>query len=321
MRRTPALVSSAVLVTLVATALVGCSASSDGCQPAIAPGDASVLVSATGAVGGSTVPTVSVPTPLTTTEPERSVLVKGDGAVASDGMTVDFDAVLFDGATGSQITETFSSDGSLFGTAGGNGALYTALQCARVGDRLSITTPLRDSGLGGLDQYTDDQLAQTVVMVVDIVGVYLGKADGANQLPQDGMPTVVTAVDGTPGLAAGLVSPPAESRSSVIKAGGGAEVAEGDAVVMHVSRWTWASATGDVNQTFTSWGLSPRLQLVSTDAPDVTDDSGATALSSDLVDVLVGSTVGSQLLVVSVPDEGDAQVYVIDVLGIVSDEE
>ena len=28
---------------------------------------------------------------------------------------------------------------------------------------------------------------------------YLGKADGFNQLPKDGMPTVVTAVDGTPG--------------------------------------------------------------------------------------------------------------------------
>ena len=38
------------------------------------------------------------------------------------------------------------------------------------------------------------------MVVIDVTAAYLGKADGFNQLPKDGMPTVVTAVDGTPGI-------------------------------------------------------------------------------------------------------------------------
>ena len=39
-----------------------------------------------------------------------------------------------------------------------------------------------------------------LVFVIDVIAVYLGKADGINQLPQDGMPTVVTAPTARPGI-------------------------------------------------------------------------------------------------------------------------
>ena len=113
MRRIPALVSTAALATVLAASLVGCSTGPstdvDSCTPLYASGDASELVKATGEVGEQ--PKIDFPTPIVSTTPERTVLVEGDGIVETTGMTVDFDAVILDAATGEQLLAT-KFDGS-----------------------------------------------------------------------------------------------------------------------------------------------------------------------------------------------------------------
>ncbi|MFT4029804.1 MAG: hypothetical protein QM675_08005 [Protaetiibacter sp.] len=315
MRRSSALVSSLAVVAVLAATLAGCAAASDdasACTPALSPGSASELVTATGDAG--TQPTVSIPAPLVSTTSQRSVLSTGTGIVAQDGMTVDIDAVLLDGSDGTLLDATAYDTSNFFTEAGADGAMYEALVCAQPGTRIAVTSQLGDSGLN-VTSTDESDLKRTVVIVIDVIAVYLGKADGVNQLPLDGMPTVVTAPDGTPGITVLDGEPPAETRVATIKAGGGARVADGDDVVLHTARWSW---TADGLTTGTStWDTVPYLQSLADDASDGTSSTGET-LPDAVRTALVGARVGSQLLVVvPVADtDGTADVLVIDVLGI-----
>jgi len=331
-RRFSALVSTAALATVLAATLVGCSTGPstdvDSCTPLFAPGDASELVTATGAVGSE--PKVEFPAPLVSKSPERSVLEEGEGIVATTGMTVDFDASIFNATTGDKLLATkFDGSQGVRYRAGASssaegeepGSLADALVCAQAGQRIAVTSTVLESGLdfSSVGLADDD----TVVFVVDVQAVYLAKADGANQLPKDGMPTVVTAPDGTPGITVPDGDPPADTRSSVIKAGSGEAIADGDKAVLNLSIWVWPTDGGDVTQPYTSWGKTPITQ------PIANDPTGQQGVSKGVYDALLGAKVGSQVLVVVAPEDsyadgawpsgttaGDTLVYVIDVLGI-----
>ena len=311
MRRTPALVSSVATVAVLSAVLVGCSASPDdasACTPLIAAGDTSELVTATGEPG--TRPTVDVPAPLVAKSPERSVLEAGTGLVAQEGMTVDYDAVLLDGETGAPLQQT-SFDGVAHLTrAGGEGAMAQAFVCAQPGERIAVTTTLADSGLSSGTAGEAD-LARTLVLVLEVHGVYLGQANGLNQVPPDGLPVVVTAPDGTVGITipSGIAIPAAD-RTADIKLGSGTKLAEGDAAVVQVGTWTWPADGTAARQKSSTWDSNPELLTVT--------GEGQQALPGAILEALVGTPIGSQVLIVAAPtsEGGDATVYVIDVLGI-----
>ncbi|HTN58042.1 MAG TPA: hypothetical protein VL043_07230 [Protaetiibacter sp.] len=311
MRRTSALVSSVATVAMLSAVLAGCAASPDdasACTPLIASGDTSELVSATGAVGSK--PTVDVPAPLVVDDAQRSVLVAGSGLVAQKGMTVDYDAVLLDAQTGDVVQAT-SFDGTAHPTrADERGAMYEAMVCAQPGSRIAVTASLGDSGLAGPNA-TEKDLERPLVIVLDVHGVYLGQANGINQLPADGMPVVVTAPDGTVGITipSGIDIPDA-ARTSTIKLGSGPKLAEGDAVVVQLASWTWPADGSGPDQQSSTWDTNPQVITLTAE--------GEQALSQALLDDLVGLPVGSQLLAVRPPsgDSSDATVVVIDVLGI-----
>lgn len=330
-RRIPALVSSAAFATVLAASLVACSGPStdvDACTPLFDSGDASSLVKATGDVGSA--PKVDFPAPLVSKSPERSVLVDGDGIVATTGMTVDFDASIFDATTGEQLlaTKYDGSQGVRYRAGESSatedaepGSLSSALVCAQEGQRVAVTSTVLESGLDFSSVGLGDD--DTVVFVVDVQAVYPAKADGVNQLPQDGMPNVVTAPDGTPGITLPDGNPPAETKSSTIKAGSGEAIADGDSAVLNLSIWVWPTDGGEISQPYTSWGKTPITQPVSE------DPTGQEGVPPGLFDALVGAKVGSQVLIVVAPDDsyaegawpagtqaGDTLVYVIDVLGI-----
>ncbi|AYF99011.1 FKBP-type peptidyl-prolyl cis-trans isomerase [Protaetiibacter intestinalis] len=321
MRRIPALVSSVAVLTVLAASLAGCSPSTASCTPTIAAGETSALVEATGEVGSK--PAISIPAPLTAKTPERSVIVEGEGGFATEGSTVDFEVSLVDAANGEFLDSTGYDENAFLGVAGRDGAMYQALVCARPGDRLAVTSTLGDSGLDVTSSATEDDLARSLVLVIDVRSIYLGKADGVNQLPQDGMPNVVTAPDGTPGVSVLTTEPPTETRISTIKAGSGVALADGDSAVLNLTAWVWPSDGSDLRQISTTWNKKPIVQLVAN------DPTAAQGVPPGVFDALVGARVGSQVLAVVAPDDsfaddswpsgasaGDTLIYVIDVLGL-----
>lgn len=295
--------TAVLAAVLVSGALAGCTSGAidGGCMSTFAPGDASSAVTATGDIGDA--PDVEFPTPLIAEKTQRSVLISGDGEPAAAGSVVRAKFASFDGTTGAS-----TGDGTaLLSASDVAQQLGESLECVTVGSRLAVVGPAADlfpDGTGG-----------TIVAVLDIEAIYLGKANGVNQLPQDGMPTVVTAVDGTPGISSTYLPVAEKPRTATIKAGGGATVAEGDTVVFHARTWTWSGGTansvalGEID----SWSRGTPYALVPT-----ADAMGDEALA----DAIVGATVGSQLLVV-IPDAekpDTATVYVFDILGIPADE-
>lgn len=307
MRKLPAvLTATAVAATLVACSSTG-PAAIDGCTPEFAPGSASELVSASGALG--TQPEVDFPTPLVSDDVQRSVLVAGDGEPAPHGAQVDFDITILGGADGEVVQASeYSGESHVRRAAQGDIGFAAALACARPGDRIAVTGPVAEVVGAGSYASVGIEDDDTVVAVLDVQTWYPGKADGVNQLPDDGMPSVVTAVDGTPGITLPDATPPGEARDSVIKLGDGPRIEEGDTVVIHYSSWTWPDS-GEPSLTESSWTDGAATNLV------VSED----ATAAPIVDALLDQPIGSQVLLVVPPADGadgPTYVYVIDLLGI-----
>jgi peptidylprolyl isomerase len=301
--------TAVVAAVLVTSALAGCTALSldGGC--AVLPGDASRTVSASGDVGTS--PAVEFPTPLLADTPEASVLTDGDGPDLETGSIVFANVTYFDASTGDSIGET-----SGFFRVGPAGlAEGEALDCVTLGSRVAVvgTAVELSANQNLLEAAGEDTM---LVGVIDTVQALLGKANGINQLPQDGMPTVVTAVDGTPGISSTYVPAADEPRTATIKAGGGAVVEETDTVVLHARSWNWSGgSTGTVTLgEVDTW----RAGVPASIEPTVEALLG----EQSLVDAIVGSKVGSQILIVipNADDPTQATVYVFDVLGILATE-
>jgi len=166
--------------------------------------------------------------------------------------------------------------------------------------------------------------SDTLVIVVHVKDHFLGKANGINQLPRDGMPNVITAVNGQPGIVIQELEKPKDLMFSTIKAGSGPVVKKGATVHIKYTGWTWPAA-GDKPLT---WDQSTWDTDRAADIPvKSTDDGGS--LPPGLYKALIGAKVGSQVLVVIPPKDGFASgsapsgvapdstvIMVIDVLGI-----
>ena len=284
---------------LVAGVLAGCTGtpSAADCDPVLPAGDASKAVTVNGDVDARPAP--DYPTPLIAPTPERSVAVAGHGAPVPEGGVALVRVTIADAASDTVLEEPTG-----FVTARDSFlALGNALVCATEGSRVVVVGSAADVWpRAGVD---------TVVAVMDVQQVFLGKADGVNQLPLDGMPTVVTAVDGTPGIALAYSPAPEEVRTATIKAGGGAVVEDGDRVVYHGRSWNWPSSSqgSPTIAELDSW-TNFQARYLDIDA----------ASSEPVQQALLGAKVGSQLLVV-VPgaDNRPATIVVIDILGIVQE--
>jgi peptidylprolyl isomerase len=150
------------------------------------------------------------------------------------------------------------------------------------------------------------------------------------------MPVVVTAVDGTPAIALDFVSKPAHTRVETVKAGNGSALATGDSAVLQARGWIWpdtetddpteivvASQNGS-QQPFNTWASHQALNYP-------VGDSTASLFPPGVAKALIGAKVGSQLLIVVPPGDGQyatipsnfpglttdqTTIWVIDVLGV-----
>lgn len=315
MRKTSGLIAAAVLVSTLAA----CGAADEraGCTPLVQPGDASRAVNVEGELG--TQPTVTFPTPLVTDVSQATEVVRGDGEVLSRGEVADAHVSLYSGADGQLLTATDYAENHLRRTVGPDDALGKALQCSAVGSRVVYTTTVEEVYGADNPQIPLENNA-TIVAVFDVARAFAGRADGAPQLGQDGMPAVVLAPNGRPGISVPSEEPPKELRIAVLRQGNGPKVEEGDSVVAHYTGLTW-----DDEQVFdSSWEAGVPATFTAASFED--DPAGVVP---GLAEALIGQNVGSQVIVTIPPEEGypegqspagipagSTMVFVFDVLGI-----
>ncbi|WP_109209392.1 MULTISPECIES: FKBP-type peptidyl-prolyl cis-trans isomerase [Microbacterium] len=313
MRKIPAALAVLGLVTV---GLTGCSlpGSSDCSRPAVSDADVMDLIDVSGEIGEQ--PDVEIYTPLKASQLAFEDVVVGDGTPITTGtQPVVLDVSLFSGATGELLAES-PYDGDLSRVSSVSQfsnfpGFEEALQCATEGSRVAIALSPDDLGEGVAGQAGLDE-GDALVAVIDLHKVYLASADGQNQFNSGfGLPSVVRAPDGRPGLIIPDGAPPTDLVVQTLKKGTGEEVTGEQPVRVHYTGVVWGE-----NEPFdTTWDSQP--------APLTLD-----AVVPGFAEALAGQTVGSQILAVIPPDQGygdEAQgsipagstlVFVIDILGV-----
>lgn len=298
MRKTTAALSA---LALSALALTGCSTAPGANSAGCVRSDSASLQMAVKATGDLGAPKVSLVSPAPTTHVIYDDLIVGDGpAVRAADQDVVGTITLLSGATGQVLDQGAGvwSQKTLSSQFAGAGAV---LDCATEGSRVAFAIPA-DSLPEGLASQAGLGANDSVVGSIDIQEVLLPSAQGRDVFNDaHGLPTVVRAPGGRPGIIVPLNPAPKKTVTQTLIAGDGAKVGDGLAMFQYTSVG-WKDRTVKS----TSW-----------DTGVVFDK---TTLPKQVMEQLAKATVGSQLLVV-VPadkgDKGDATVYVVDVLGIV----
>lgn len=315
---TPLLLSAGLVLALTA-----CSPSAPAtadCTPTASGSDSSA-VTASGDFGSK--PDVAVKAPTSAAETQRSVLIQGDGDLAVAGDTVKIQYTLLNGQSGDELAASQYTDGSaekfVLDEAALLPGIVKTLECTTVGSRVVGVIPAADAfGDSGQPQL-GVQAGDDIVFVADVVEIVppadppLPRADGEDQAPEPGFPTVTLDADGRPTITLPDTPPPTELQIAVLKKGSGAEVAEGSDVVVHYVGLNWN--TGEIFDE--SWARGE----------PATFNTGG--VISGFSAAIVGQTVGSQVIVIIPPADGygangnppkiggtDTIVFVVDILGI-----
>jgi peptidylprolyl isomerase len=305
-RKTSAVLASLSLAVL---ALTGCSAAgsadSSGCDRSADATAIKDAVTVEGEVG--TAPDVTVFSPLHLKKSSVADVTVGDGrAIVNGQQALTVELSIFSGETGEKVYATsYDEDKGQVSNAdywaSQSPGLAKAFECATEGSRILAGLTPDDFGkeaLSGLGLSDEDNM----VFVIDVLDVFLPKAEGALQFNDaQGMPTVVRAADGTPGVIIPDSAAPTKQVVQTLIKGDGDKVAADQIPLLNVTAVNW----DDKKVVSSTWGQGPTGDLAST-APTVAE-------------ALVGKTVGSQLLVVTPGTEGaGAVVYVVDILGAVT---
>lgn len=309
---------------MVATlALVGCTASNDDADASTvadacttSSGTASDSIEVTGEF--AVAPEVSIPASTTADDTERTIVTQGDGAEVAAGDSVSVQYSAYNATSGEQIEATSYVVGEEQQFTMGENllpGLVSALDCVAVGSRVAAVIPpvdaFGDAGQSDIGVAAEDSM----VWVVDIIATTtpepaLARADGVDQEPTAGFPTVTLDDDGAPTIAVPDAPAPTETQVAVLKKGDGAVVADGANVTVHYTGVKWD--TGEVFDS--SWEGGAPI--------DFTTDGVIVGFSK----ALVGQTVGSQVIAVVPPTDGygeagqgditgtDTLVFVLDIL-------
>lgn len=310
MRKVPLIPAVLGVLGLTAVALVGCSqTSASSCEQPAPDAALSDLVTVSGDIGDE--PKIDVYTPFHTDKTAIAGVVAGEGTpITSDTQLVGLTVTVVSGDTGEPVVAG-AFDGQLSQLTSILPGITESLECATPGSRTVIAlapdgiVPEYAQSVGMTD--TDSAVA-----VVDVRSTYLAAADGADVFNSGfGLPTVVRAVDGHPGLVFTDAAPPTDVTIQTLKRGTGA-VVTGDAPVrVHYLGVVW-----DADEPFdSSWDGEPASLTLDGVVPG-------------FAQALEGQTVGSQVLVVVPPSAGygdqeqasipanSTLVFVIDILGI-----
>lgn len=313
--------TSAALATLAlaAVALTGCTSAPafDGaaCDRAASTSGIEDLAQISGDIG--TKPDVDLFTPVGAQKSTFGDVTVGDGrALTSSSQSAVFEFSLFSGKTGEPIAGTaYDEDEEQLVSVGYWAqtvpAFGAALECATEGSRvLSVVSP-EDFGAQNLSGFGLEK-DEPVVAVFDVVKVFPNRAEGALQYNDAaGMPTVVRAADGRPGIIVPDSAAPKDLEVQTLIKGEGDKIAEDDKVLVNYTGVLWADRTVFDS----SWDKQPATFDMAGVIPGFTQG-------------LTGQTVGSQVLIVAPPELGYGEqgsgavppnstlVFVVDILAI-----
>ncbi|WP_370053489.1 FKBP-type peptidyl-prolyl cis-trans isomerase [Leifsonia sp. EB41] len=320
MRRSLSVLTAAIVVA----GLAACSSSSPSptatstaaaatCQN-VKSGSSSDSIKVSG--GFLKTPDVTVPAPLKTSDMERTVVIKGKGAEAKAGSSVDIALAAYNGTTGKSLTTPAGFDGQATQSITVDDkafvpGLVRAVECLPVGSRVVLTAPAK-TAFGNADISQLKLTAKdTVVFVADIADIAPTKANGKAVAPTPGFPTVKDdAKTGEPSITIPKADPPTETKVAVLKQGDGETVQSGDTVTVQYKGVLWRNG-----QMFdSSWS---RNQVATFQT---------TGVVKGFQKALEGQKVGSQVIAIVPPADGygaqgsgaikatDTMVFVVDIL-------
>lgn len=313
MRRLPAFVA---VTALAGMGLVGCSASAgSSCAAPSADPRAADAVTVSGDVG--TQPDVQVRSPFLPESRSVHTVVAGDGErITQADQLVLLDLTVYDGITGERIVGSrYDGDVTNAQPLSEWDATFpdfsSAMLCSTQGSRVVVSMPYDSVGEQAAEGLGIPEGGSAVV-VADVERVYLPAADGADQFTAGfGLPTVVRAPGGQPGVTIPDGEAPSEVSVQTLKKGDGPELTADATARVHVLGVAW----NDREQFATTWGRTPIA------APP-------SQMPAAIASALEGQTVGSQVLVVVPADQtaedqqafrapaDTALVYVFDIVGV-----
>lgn len=310
MRKIP--VALAIL-GLAAVGLTGCGipAGYASCPRPTSDTSAADLVKVSGETGQK--PTVTARTPFHVDSTAFGDIHEGDGtALSAKNQAVVLDMQIVSGKTGEVLVSTpYDGDMSRVNTYDrwiqAVPAFKKALKCATEGTRTVVALPP-----GGIEAQTAASLGlgekDTAIAVVDVQKVYLPHAQGSLVYNDAlGLPTVVRAPDGRPGIIVPDATAPTKVVAQTLIKGSGPVVKADENLRLQYTSVSW----DDKSVLETTWDADPKSATLEKLVP-----GAAKALGDDI-------TVGSQLLVVLPSSDGSnggsagvTRVFVVDILGV-----
>ncbi|MFM1779109.1 MAG: hypothetical protein RIS51_254 [Actinomycetota bacterium] len=259
-------------------------------------------------------PTIEFDVPLSSKVIETKVIKEGTGPAIVGKQYVRFDYSILNGTTKQslgQSTYDSTKGEAQFLTPGTTVDICHGLTGVKEGSRVAILIP---AGMATESDTNQLKKSDSVLFVLDVHKVYLQTTSNAAKATDSGMPTVVFAPDGTPGVTMPKTSAPTELKLNTLVEGSGDPIALGDTVTLNYSGFLWES--GEVFDSSWTNGKPEQFQIT---------EGG---LIQGFVDALVGAKLGSKVIVVIPPElgygpEGNSTipgnatlVFVIEVLGI-----
>ncbi|TDN93019.1 hypothetical protein [Microbacterium sp. BK668] len=309
MRKIPAALAILGLATIGLTAC-GVPAGYDACPRPESSTSAADLVTVSGDAGAE--PDVAVRTPFHVSETSFGDIQEGDGtALSSKNQAVVLDLQIVSGETGEVLVSTpYDGDLSRVNTYDrwiqAVPAFETALECATEGTRAVVAL-----APGGIEAETAASLGlgenDSAVAVVDVQKVFLPHAQGSLVYNDAlGLPTVVRAPDGRPGIIVPDATAPEDLVAQTLIKGDGPAVSADEPIRVHATSVSWDDRT----VLDSTWDTQPASTTLDQIVPGAAEALGEV-------------TVGSQILVVlpagDGSDDGSAAspgVFVIDILGV-----
>lgn len=258
-------------------------------KKAVKPSKDFDAVSVSGAYGKE--PKVSVKKPWGIDKTRTKVLKKSDGDKIQKSTSVEINYVGVNGRSGATFDNSYErGEPAAFSLDQVVPGFSTGLIGQREGSRVVIAMPGKDGydAQGGNPQ-AGIEVGDTLIFVVDIVGVTLDGPKGTEVKPAKGLPQVKD-VKGVPEVTVPKTDPPSKLQIQPLIKGKGKKVTETDQITFRYRWLTWSD--GKVIEE--NYGKAPAAYPLS-------------GLLPGMQKGLKGQTVGSRVLLVVPPADGYPQ--------------